>query len=315
MADKRKINNPLVTVNILSFNRKDELLNTLQKVYEQDYKNIEVIVVDNASTDGSPEMVESEFPEVKLIRLNENIGIAGWNKGFEEAKGEYVLVLDDDSYPEKGAIKRAVEVFKKNENVGIVAFIIYNFTFGFYETENWTDEPFAFVGCGALISKEKLDKVGYFDENIFIYLNELDLTARFLDKGYRTLLCKECLAIHSQSLLSRKGFKNPFANKYRYNNFFWSMSYFLLTKFSFPLVLLPFGKWLLNRLIIILRYFYFIPFLKGIFTIVIKMKVIFKNRQPLKKTTQKFYKNGNFFPFVDRDFYPQFKRKWNLFTK
>jgi len=67
---------PLVTVNILSYNRKDELRFTLTKVYEQDYKNIEVIVVDNASSDGTLEMVEEEFPNVKLIKLDKNIGIA-----------------------------------------------------------------------------------------------------------------------------------------------------------------------------------------------------------------------------------------------
>ncbi|MEO8232502.1 MAG: glycosyltransferase, partial [Ignavibacteriota bacterium] len=61
--------NPLVTVNILSFNRKDELRNTITKVYEQDYKNIEVIVVDNASSDDSAEMVRTEFPEVQLIQM------------------------------------------------------------------------------------------------------------------------------------------------------------------------------------------------------------------------------------------------------
>ena len=90
---------PLVTVNILSYNRKDELRNTLTKVYEQDYKNIEVIVVDNASNDGSSEMVIKEFPNAQLIQLEKNIGIAGWNEGFKVAKGEYILVLDDDSYP------------------------------------------------------------------------------------------------------------------------------------------------------------------------------------------------------------------------
>ena len=57
--------NTLVTVNILSFNRKDELRNTLTKVYEQDYKNIEVIVVDNASSDGSSAMVKKE-----MLRMN-----------------------------------------------------------------------------------------------------------------------------------------------------------------------------------------------------------------------------------------------------
>ncbi len=90
--------NPLVTVNILSFNRREELRNTLTKVFEQDYKNIEIIVVDNASSDGSSEMVKNEFPDVQLIQLEENIGIAGWNEGFKAAKGVYVLVLDDDSY-------------------------------------------------------------------------------------------------------------------------------------------------------------------------------------------------------------------------
>ncbi len=71
--------NPLVTVNILSFNRKDELRNTLTKVYEQDYKNIEVIVVDNASSDGSAEMVKNEFPEVQLIQLAKKY----WNRRME----------------------------------------------------------------------------------------------------------------------------------------------------------------------------------------------------------------------------------------
>ncbi|HSL90776.1 MAG TPA: glycosyltransferase [Ignavibacteriaceae bacterium] len=68
--------NPLVSVNILSYNRKDELRNTLQKVFEQDYKNIEVIVVDNASNDGSDDMVKQEYPDAQLIQLKKNIGIA-----------------------------------------------------------------------------------------------------------------------------------------------------------------------------------------------------------------------------------------------
>ena len=95
---------PLVTVNILSFNRIDELRNTLTKVYEQDYKNIEVIVVDNASSDGSSEMVNNEFPSVQLIQMEKNIGIAGWNEGFKVAKGGDVFVLGDDAFSDKKLI-------------------------------------------------------------------------------------------------------------------------------------------------------------------------------------------------------------------
>ena len=142
-------NDPLVTVNILSFNRKDELRNTLSKVFEQDYKHIEVIVVDNASSDGSPEMVEKEFPAVNLIRLNKNIGIAGWNEGFRIAKGEYVLVLDDDSYPDRNTISNGIKSFNNSGQLGIIAFNIYNNRLQNYETIDFQTRPRFFVGCGA----------------------------------------------------------------------------------------------------------------------------------------------------------------------
>jgi GT2 family glycosyltransferase len=302
------MNNPLVTVNILSYNRKDELRNTLTKVYEQDYKNIEVIVVDNASTDGSPEMVEREFPEVKLIRLKENIGIAGWNKGFEEAKGEYVLVLDDDSYPHNKSIINGLEIFKKDLKIGIVAFNILNSTFNFYETLNWHQKPFAFVGCGALFSAKYLRDVGNFDENIFIYLNELELTARFLDKGYEIFFCNECHIVHAQSFNSRGNAKNPFASKYRYEHFFWSMTYFLLTKFSFPYVIFIYLKWLLNRFLIAVKNVWIFLFFKQVFITSKKFPVIIHNRKPLRKGVQKFYKYGNVFAFFDRDFFSGFRK-------
>ncbi len=303
------MNNPLATVNILSFNRKDELRHTLTKVFEQDYKNIEVIVVDNASTDGSSEMVEEEFPQVKLVRLDKNIGIAGWNKGFEIAQGDYVLVLDDDSYPEKGSITNALKMFEKNNKIGIVAFKVYNSTFDFYETKGWKGELFAFVGCGALIDKMKIDEVGYFDENIFIYLNELELTARFWDAGYKTVYCENCLAIHTQSLNSRGEEKNPFASKYRYKYFSRSMSYFLLTKFFFPQCCFVFTKWLLNRLIIAIRYFYFGTFFAEFFRVIFLIPKYIKNRKVLSRNIQRFYRYGNLFALIDRDYFPNFKRK------
>jgi GT2 family glycosyltransferase len=299
---------PLVTVNILSYNRKDDLRNTLTKVFEQDYKNIEVIVVDNASSDGTCEMVESEFPQVKLIRLKENIGIAGWNKGFEIARGEYVLVLDDDSYPEPKSIGIALEHFRRNENLGIVAFNIYNSKFDFYETENWPSDHFTFVGCGALISKEKLDKVGYFDERIFIYLNEIELSARFLDAGFEIFFCKECKAIHAQSMLSRNERKNPFASKYRYENFFWSMSVFLLSKFSFPQIVFVYFKWLVNRFLIALKYFWFVSFVKLSIKVFLNLPKLLSERKQLKKEVRKIYNNGNVFAWIDRDYFPEMKR-------
>ncbi len=300
---------PLVTINILSYNRKETLRITLQKVFEQDYENIEVIVVDNASPDGAPQMVAEEFPWVKLIRLEKNIGIAGWNRGFESANGEFVLLLDDDSHPEKDAIAEGLKLFKEDESIGIVAFNIFNSTFAFNETNGWSGNLWAFVSCGALIEKKKLEEVGYFDENIFIYLNELELAARFWDAGYKTVFCEKCHVVHSQSLKSRGGAKNPFASKYRYKHFFRSMSYFLLTKFPFPQCCAAFGKWILNRLIVALGFFYPVTFVSEFLRTVFSIPLYLKNRQILSLQTQRFYRYGNFFPLIDRDFFPDFKRE------
>ena len=186
---------PLVTVNILSFNRRNELRNTLTKVFEQDYKNIEVIVVDNASTDGSSKMVTEEFPEVKLIKMEKNIGIAGWNEGFCAAKGEYVLVLDDDSHPLPGTIISGIQAMRQDDSNGIVAFKVYNSIFRKYESFFIDDEPYSFVGCGALIKQELVKRIGGYNVFYFfctrtswIFLRRLltQVTKLYLVKGLYT---------------------------------------------------------------------------------------------------------------------------------
>lgn len=299
---------PLVSINILSFNRREELKNTLQKVYEQSYKNIEIIVVDNASTDGSPQMVKKEFPEVILIELDKNIGIAGWNKGFEIAKGEYVLVLDDDSYPNEKALETTLDLVHSREDIGIVSAKIINTKYNFCETQNYPKNPFSFVGCGALIDNIKLEEVGYFDPNIFIYLNELDLTARFIDKGYSVVYDERAIVFHNQSLKSRVSTANAFISDYRYKHFFWGMSYFILTKFSIQSVILYQTKWLLNRFIIALFKHKLILFFKCLLNLMKKTEVIIVNRRILNYQTQRFYRNGNVFPLVDRDYFPTFRK-------
>ncbi len=248
-------NQPLVTVNILSFNRINDLRNTLQKVYEQDYKNIEVIVVDNASTDGSPEMVEKEFPEVKLIRSGKNIGIAGWNKGFEAAKGEYVLVLDDDSYPENKTIEAGVNLILSDKKIAVVGFNVYNLSIKQSQTSTYTFDYIEFVGCGALLIKEVFVKVGGFDENIFIYAHERDYSVRILNAGYKIKYLKNAIVYHMPFLSNRK---HPILNEFRiYNS---TISYLIilrkyLRQHNFWKYQRIVSKLLINR-VIILFYFY-----------------------------------------------------------
>lgn len=287
---------PLVTVNILSFNRKEELRHTLTKVYEQDYKNIEVIVVDNASSDGSAEMVEQEFQSVILIKLEKNIGIAGWNRGFEIAKGEFVLVLDDDSYPDIDTIRRGVLVMDSNLSIGAVAYNILNLRYNKSETEGFLDNPYFFNGCGALIRRVIFESIGYYSELIFIYYNELEFCARLYDCGFKVKYLKDTVCFHNQSLGSRGNLKvgeNPFNSEYRFYHYFISYSVFLLLRINVYHCLLYLLKWFINRSIIATQNVYMKASFKAIYFIVSRLTVVIRHRNTVSIKVQKFYNFGN----------------------
>ncbi len=213
------MNNPLVTVNILSFNRRDELRHTLTKVFEQDYKNIEVIVADNASSDGSPEMVEKEFPQVNLVRLKKNIGIAGWNKGFEIAKGEYVLVLDDDAFPEKNTIDLCLGSMRNKAEVACIAIntldINKKIRTKWLPSEN-VRECFwpVFVGCAAFFRKNYLDSEPM-PKDYFIYQHELPVSADIYLNNYKIYFHHKIKAYHN---FKSGNVYSQFSDKYLFRN-------------------------------------------------------------------------------------------------
>ena len=91
----------VVSAVIVTRNRKDALAVTLDRL--RDLPVDEVIVVDNASEDGTAELVRSRDSPVKLIETGDNLGTAGRNLGAEDARGELLLMLDDDAYPLPGA--------------------------------------------------------------------------------------------------------------------------------------------------------------------------------------------------------------------
>jgi len=119
MASKQS---PLVSVVSLTYNRKGRIAGLLLTLREQGYDPFEVIVVDNASTDGTAEFVEAEFPEVRLIRSAENMGTFSYNLGIRAAKGVYLLMMDDDGLPAKANwITEVVARFEANPRLGAVA--------------------------------------------------------------------------------------------------------------------------------------------------------------------------------------------------
>jgi len=287
------IETPLVTVNILSYNRKEELRNTLTKIYEQDYKKIEVIVVDNASSDGTPEMVEEEFADVKLIKLDKNIGIAGWNKGFEAANGEYVLVLDDDSYPDFMSIQKALDCTMKDENIGIIYMPIYNLFNNKFEGNNIdVNNPLTFIGCGGLIKSEVFTKVGMYNDLLFLYEHEIEFSMRVYNEEFVIKYCPDATVYHENSLKNRK-IKNKVDPRKIY---FISRNYIIILflHFSFVNFLFFVPQLIIGRMISALFQSAFYPTIKGFARSLCLLPRLIRNRSVLKKRIQQLYNSGNY---------------------
>jgi GT2 family glycosyltransferase len=113
---------PLASVVSLTYNRRDRIAGLLSKLQEQDCSPFEVIVVDNASTDGTADFVGTEFPDVQLLRVTENMGTFSYSLGIEAARSEYILLMDDDGLPAfSGWLSEVVARFEANPELGAVA--------------------------------------------------------------------------------------------------------------------------------------------------------------------------------------------------
>jgi GT2 family glycosyltransferase len=189
---------PLVTVAILAYNRREALSVTLSKVLgELDHPadRLEVIVVDNASTDGTAEMVRERFSQVRLIVNERNTGIAGWNRAFEAGAGDWFLVLDDDCYVQGDALARALAAAEA-EHADMVSFTVDSSEPATAFSDAYRVGMLSFWGCAVLISARAVHELGGFDGRLFIWAHELEFTMRLLDRGYKHLFLPDVHALH-----------------------------------------------------------------------------------------------------------------------
>ena len=204
---------PLVSVVMINWNRKDILRHVLLKLAGQTYPRYEIIIADNGSTDGAAEMVETEFRQVKLIRLNENCGIKGYNIAFENSLGEIIVILDNDSFPEDEGIAKIVKKFQKYPKLGALGSKVYYYYSG--KIHHWhphvrdeygPDEGFdspLFNGCSAAARSSVLKEVGFYPDEFFLYENERDLCTRIINSCYDVKYFTDIAGYHMVSEESR----------------------------------------------------------------------------------------------------------------
>ncbi len=195
---------PTVAIVFLVYNRRAKLRTSLSRMLEESeypIDRVDVIVVDNASSDRSSDMIRREFPGLQLIRREENVGISGWNDGFAVARGDYVLALDDDCYLRPDGLRRAVAGAEEH-GADLVSFAVESSLDPSHRfSEAYPTGLLSFWGCAVLMRREVLAELTGYDPEIFVGANELEFMVRFFDHGFRHLHLPEVVAVHMKEPL------------------------------------------------------------------------------------------------------------------
>jgi len=227
--------NQLVSVIVLNYNAGELLLNCIESIKKSAYKNLEIIVVDNISTDKSQEICKEKYPDIKLIQNNENFGYCeGNNIGIREAKGDYIIILNPDTIVESNWIEELISAYNafgeglyqpkilsldKTEILQSTGNMLHIFGFGFAKDKGKNDnlvetdiEKIGYAsGTCLFTSKEVLDKIGLLDSFLFLYHDDLDLGWRAAQIGIDSFYVPNSIIYHAES----------YALKWSAKKFYW----------------------------------------------------------------------------------------------
>ena len=220
MSDNKK--NPLISIVITNYNGDQLLLDCLQSVFKSTYKNYEVILVDNSSTDKSHLEAKNLFPNIQLIINKKNLGATGRNSGIIAAKGEFIVLLDNDTKVKPNWLNEFLKNYKKNgygiyqgklmsmdnpSRINSAGCMINIFGFSFArgsgevdkgQYDNKIEINIAATTC-AFFPKDVFDKVGLFDPKFFAYLDDTDFGWRSLIQGIKSYFAPSVVAYHKWS--------------------------------------------------------------------------------------------------------------------
>lgn len=222
-----------LSIIILSYNTKDLTkicLNSIYNLFKD--KQVEVIIVDNASHDGSQTMIKKEFPNVKLIESDQNLGFAkGVNLGAKNAKGDYLLFLNSDAQLQDKNIFKLIDFLKTNQQIGIAGGLLLNNdktpqrSFGKFYTlpvvvsmliggdkveminQSVKEQEVDWVSGGfMLISRKLFENIHGFDESFFMYIEDMELCYRVKKSGLGVYFYPLSSALHVGQGSSNRSF-------------------------------------------------------------------------------------------------------------
>jgi hypothetical protein len=223
---------PFVSIIIVNFNGEAFLKNCLQSLLSTDYPAFEVIVVDNGSSDRSIQLIQQYVDtdtRVKLLRNRRNLGFArACNMGLSLARGEYVVLLNNDTEVSEGWLKALVEAVSGDSTVGAAQpkVLLINdrstldscgdymtslgllYHLGYLQKDTGElskqTEIFAAKGAAMVVRKSLLYEIGWFDPDFFFYYEELDLCWRVWLRGYKVIFVPKSLVYHALGGTARR---------------------------------------------------------------------------------------------------------------
>lgn len=222
-----------VTVIIPNYNGIAYIKDCLDSLKMQSYPDFEIIVVDNASTDGSCEVVEKDFPEVKLIKLSQNFGFCrAVNEGIRVTKTKYLILLNNDTKADKDFVRELRNAIDAHDDTFSVAAKMlqmnapdkidaagdlycalgWAFALGKDKKSNrYNKESVIFSACGgaSIYRKAMFEQIGYFDELHFTYLEDVDVGYRARIMGFSNRYTPKAVVYHAGSGTTGSRY-NPF---------------------------------------------------------------------------------------------------------
>lgn len=275
----------LLSVVIVNYNVKDFLRQCLLSVAQSRElawgEDFEVFVVDNKSADGSVEMIRSEFPKVKLIANNENLGFSkANNQAIRQGVGKYVLLLNPDTLIEPDTLKKCLDFMEAHPQAGglgvkmtdgeghflreskrglptprtafykisgLCHFFPHSKRFAAYYMGHLdaakVHEVDILSGAFMMLRAETLNKVGLLDEQFFMYGEDIDLSHRIVLGGYKNYYFPETSIVHFKGESTKKGSLNYVLVFYRAMEIF-AEKYFSQGKYRFYIHGIRFAIWL-----------------------------------------------------------------------
>ncbi len=212
--------NPLISIIILNYNAGDLLIDCVDSIKKSNYKNFEIILIDNISKDNSQKKCKERFPDIKLIENSKNLGYCeGNNVGIRIAKGEFIVILNPDTIVDSNWLNELILALKKVGEGFYQPKILANtdhsillstgnetniFGFGYSRSKGSKDtnqfNKIEVVGCASgtclFTSSKVFEKIGLFDSFLFAYHDDLELCWRGLLQGIKSYYVPKSIIYH-----------------------------------------------------------------------------------------------------------------------